>query len=74
MPSFYVRKEDVVHSIVDQYTVEEFFKLVEAALDGWALAEIDEELIARIWNKLKGDYKEDEELPTLDSLVEEYVK
>ena len=74
MPSFYVRKEDVVYSIVEQYTVEEFFKLVETALDRWALADIDEELIARIWNKLKGVYMEGEDLPTLDSLVEQYIK
>ena len=73
MPSFYVREEDVVYSIVEQYTVEEFFKLVEAALDWRALADIDEELIARIWNKLKGVYMEGEELPTLDSLVKQYI-
>lgn len=74
MPSFYVRKEDVVHSLVEQLTTEELFKLVEDVLDRWALADIDEELIARIWNKLKGVYMEGEDLPTLDSLVEQYIK
>lgn len=74
MPPFYVHKEDVVNSLVEQLTTEEFFKLVEDVLDRWALADIDEELIARVWNKLKGVYPEEEELPTLDSLAEQYIK
>ena len=74
MPSFYLRKEDIVHSLVEQLTTQEFFKLVEDVLDEWGLAEPNEELVARIWNKLKGVYMEGEELPTLDSLVEQYIK
>jgi hypothetical protein len=74
MPSFYVSKEDIVDSLVEQLTVQEMFDVVEGLLDGFALAEIDEELIARIWNKLKGVYQEGETLPTLDGLVEQYIR
>lgn len=74
MPSFYVAKEDIVGSLVEQLTVQEMFDVVEGLLDGFALAEVDEELIARIWNKLKGVYQEGETLPTLDSLVEQYIR
>lgn len=74
MPVIYVRKEDMVHSMVEQLTAQEFFKVVEDVLDGFCVAEVDEELIARIWNKLKGVYREGENLPTLESLVEQYIK
>lgn len=74
MPVIYVRKEDMVHSMIEQLTAQEFFKVVEDVLDGFCVAEVDEELIARIWNKLKGVYTEGENLPTLESLVEQYIK
>ena len=74
MPSFYVSKVDIVASLVEQLTIQELFEVVEGLLNGFALAEVDEELIARIWNNLKGVYREGETLPTLESLVEQYIK
>ena len=74
MPSFYVSKQDVINSLSEQLTVNELFTVVEGVLDGFGLAEVDEELIARIWVKLKGVYQEDETVPTLESLVEKYIR
>ena len=74
MPSFYVSKQDVINSLSEQLTVNELFAIVEGVLDGLGVAEVDEELIARIWVKLKGVYEEDETIPTLESLVEKYIR
>lgn len=75
MPTVSTTKESLSQALAEQLTVKEFIKVVMDALDIIAEAEIDELLIASIWNKLKPCYDEsDLSSITLDSLVKEHLK
>lgn len=49
-----------------------FIKFVMDALDAFACAELDEELVACIWRGLDGCYDPGERRPTLASLLRQY--
>ena len=67
-----VSAKDLAEAITQQDS-SQFIELVLEVLDnGFQTLEIDEELIARIWKKIKPCYEEAP--PTLDELVEEYCK
>ena len=57
--------------IADQLSHEQIINLFVEILDYVACAEVDEELIARLWRGLQGCYGEDE-CPTLDELLAQY--
>jgi hypothetical protein len=65
-----VSAEDLAEAIA-QHDPSQFIELVMEVLDnGFQTLEIDEELIARIWRKIRPCYEGVP--PTLDELVEEY--
>lgn len=57
--------------IADQLSHEQIINLFVEILDYVACAEVDEELIARLWRGLQGCYG-DEEPPTVDDLLAQY--
>lgn len=74
MPTVYTTKESIAEVLAEQLTEDEFIQVVMDALDMMACLETDERLIANIWNKSECCYDmEDEEVPTLQSLVKQYI-
>lgn len=49
-----------------------FIKFVMDSLAAFACAELDEELVARIWRNLDGCYDPGDKRPTLASLLKQY--
>lgn len=49
-----------------------FIEFVMNSLDAFACAEVDEELLARIWRGIQGCYDEGEQPPKLADLLEKY--
>lgn len=63
--------DELVEQLV-QLSHEDFIKLVLAATDEFAAAELDEEIIARLYRGLEGCYDEENPQPTIDELLEMY--
>lgn len=63
--------DELVEQLV-QLSHEDFIKLVLAATDEFAAAELDEEIIARLYRGLEGCYDAEHPQPTIDELLEQY--
>ena len=57
--------------IAFQLNHQQFITLVMEVLEYFACAEVDEELIAKLWRVIQGCY-EGGERPTLESLLKQY--
>lgn len=71
--TFDFRADDLAEQIVSTLPYDEVVKLVMSVLDHAATAELDEELVARIWRGLQGCYEEGDR-PTIEDLLARYPK
>lgn len=71
--SFDFRADDLAEQIVTTLPYAEVVKLVMSVLDLAATAELDEELVARIWRGLQDCYDEGDK-PTIEDLLARYPK
>lgn len=69
--TFDFKADDLAEQIVSTLPYAEVVKLVMSVLDLAATAELDEELVARIWRGLQGCYDADDQ-PTLEELLARY--